>query len=67
VKRNLNSQTFCVIEGKLISDPTNEEVSSSNYYFSIIKFLESEEFLIHKISGDVLNVQLLKQAIKRFN
>lgn len=63
--KKVSSYTFCIVDDKLLLDPTNEEVNASSYYFSIIKFEKEEkkpEFLIHKISGDVIKSSILKEA-----
>jgi exosome complex RNA-binding protein Rrp42 (RNase PH superfamily) len=61
LKKKFVTNTFCIIEDKLILDPTQEEAEISNFYFTLIKF-ESDEFFIHKIKGGAINVQLLEEA-----
>jgi exosome complex RNA-binding protein Rrp42 (RNase PH superfamily) len=61
LKKKFSTNTFCLIDDKLLIDPTSDEVYSSNFYFSLIKF-ENEEFIIHKIKGDSANWSYIKSA-----
>jgi exosome complex RNA-binding protein Rrp42 (RNase PH superfamily) len=65
LKRNFISNTFCIIEDKLILDPTAEEVNYSTYYFSVVNFYDGKqgEYIIHKIKGDSINFGLLEEAM----
>ncbi len=42
IKNKFVTNTFCVIDEKLILDPTEDEVSISDYYFSNINFVNDE-------------------------
>ncbi len=65
LKQKVSTSTFCIIGDKLISDPTFDEVSISNFYFSIIKFgQENPSFKFHKIKGDSADWTLLQEAFR---
>lgn len=63
LKKKFTSNTFCVIDDKLISDPTHEEFRNCSYYFTLVKF-EEDEFIIHKGKGDLLKKELLEEAFQ---
>ena len=63
LKRNFTSNTFCVIDEKLLADPTPDELKCSKYYFTILKF-DDEDYLIHKIKGDSISWNLIEEAIQ---
>jgi exosome complex RNA-binding protein Rrp42 (RNase PH superfamily) len=63
LKRNVSTSTFCIIGDKLILDPTNDEVSICNFYFSIIKYGD-EDYLFHKIKGDSAHWAILQEAFR---
>lgn len=63
LKNKFVSNTFCVIDDKLISDPTHDEFRNCSYYFTLVKF-EDEEFIFHKVKGDLLKKELLEEAFK---
>jgi len=63
LKKKFSSNTFCVIEDKLILDPTHEEFRNCSYYFTLVKF-EGDEFIIHKGKGDLIKKELLEEAFK---
>ena len=46
IKTKFITNTFCCIEEKLIVDPTEDEVSVSDYYFTNINF-ENDESKIY--------------------
>lgn len=70
LEHQFTCNTFCVIENKLILDPTTEEVSISSFYFSVLKKIctaksnniEDEEYFVHKIKGESINFKLLEKA-----
>ena len=61
LKNKFSTNSFCVVEDKLISDPTSDEVKISHYYFNIIKN-DTGEFLLHKISGESIKLDLLEES-----
>ena len=63
IKRKFTSNTFCVIDDKLIADPTHDEFINCNYYFTLVKF-EGEEFIIHKGKGDLIKRNILEEAFR---
>lgn len=61
-KVNYQTQTFCFIEGKLLVDPSLEEIKLSEFVFNVVKF-ESGEFYLHKIKGDFYEWSVIREAI----
>lgn len=62
LKRPFKTNTFCVINDKLIVDPSLSELNISSYYFTIIRF-DEDEYIIHKINGDSISMDLLEEAL----
>jgi len=63
--------TYCLIENKIISDPTEDEVSISDFYVSNIiynsddskiKYINLIVVLIYKIKGESINSDLLFES-----
>lgn len=55
------TRTYCYVYDQLLSDPLEEELQQSTYYFSLIKF-ESGEVYIHKINGEFIDWEIITQA-----
>ena len=67
MKSEVKSHTMCLIGDKLVLDPTEDEVSISDFYFSNIKFNNDESkiyflnilVLMYKIKGESINSDML--------
>ena len=55
------SKTICFINGCILFDPIKQETELADFICNIIKF--DEKFIIYKISGNVVPIKLLQQAI----
>lgn len=67
MKSEVKSSTLTLIADKLVLDPTEEEISICDYYFSNIKFNNDESniifkyklVLMFKIKGESINSDML--------
>lgn len=60
-KNEFITRTYCTVNNILLSDPLEDEVQQSTFYFTIIKF-KSGEVYIHKITGDFINWEIITEA-----
>ena len=65
--KQFESKTICFINGNILFDPMRQETELADFICNIIKYKESNKFLIHKISGLSINIKLIKEALMQMD